>query len=50
MGRFIIRRVIQSFFLLLGISLITFVITRLAPGGPETLIEDPNVRDRKSVV
>jgi peptide/nickel transport system permease protein len=43
MGRFIIRRVIQSFFLLLGITLITFVITRLAPGGPETLIEDPNV-------
>lgn len=42
MGRFIIRRLIQSFFLLLGISLITFVITRLAPGGPETLIEDPN--------
>lgn len=43
MGRFIIRRIIQSFFLLIGISLITFVITRLAPGGPETLIEDPNI-------
>jgi peptide/nickel transport system permease protein len=43
MGRFILRRVIQSFFLLLGISLISFVITRLAPGGPETLIEDPNI-------
>lgn len=44
MGRFIIRRIIQSLFLLLGISLITFVITRLAPGGPATLIEDPNIR------
>ncbi|HWV23776.1 MAG TPA: ABC transporter permease [Thermomicrobiales bacterium] len=44
MGRFIVRRVIQSFFLILGITLITFVITRLAPGGPETMLEDPNIR------
>lgn len=43
MGRYVIRRLIQSVFLLLGISLLTFTITRLAPGGPETLIEDPNV-------
>lgn len=43
MGRYVVRRLIQSFFLLLGISLLTFTITRLAPGGPETLIEDPNV-------
>jgi peptide/nickel transport system permease protein len=44
MTRFIVRRLIQSFFLLLGITLITFVITRLAPGGPETMLEDPNIR------
>ncbi|HVL24103.1 MAG TPA: ABC transporter permease [Thermomicrobiales bacterium] len=44
MTRFIIRRLIQSFFLILGITLITFVITRLAPGGPETMLEDPNIR------
>jgi len=44
MARFIIRRIIQSFFLLLGITMITFVITRMAPGGPETLLEDPNIR------
>lgn len=43
MGRYVVRRLIQSVFLLLGISLLTFTITRLAPGGPETLIEDPNV-------
>lgn len=43
MGRYVARRLVQSFFLLLGISLLTFTITRLAPGGPETLIEDPNV-------
>lgn len=42
-GKYIFRRLIQSFFLIIGISMITFVITRLAPGGPETLIEDPNV-------
>ena len=44
MTRFVIRRLIQSCFLLLGITLITFVITRLAPGGPETMLEDPNIR------
>lgn len=37
------RRLIQSIFILIGISILTFTITRLAPGGPETLIEDPNV-------
>lgn len=44
MTRFIVRRLIQSIFLLLGITLLTFIITRLAPGGPETMLEDPNVR------
>lgn len=44
MLRFVVRRVIQSVFLVLGITLITFVITRLAPGGPDTMLEDPNIR------
>lgn len=44
MTRFIIRRLIQSVFLLLGITLLTFVISHLAPGGPATLLEDPNIR------
>jgi peptide/nickel transport system permease protein len=44
MTGFIIRRLIQSIFLLLGITLLTFIITRLAPGGPETMLEDPNIR------
>lgn len=43
MGRYVVRRLIQSLFILIGISILTFTITRLAPGGPETLIEDPNV-------
>lgn len=34
MGRFILRRLIQAIPLLLGISLISFFIMRLAPGGP----------------
>ncbi|MDP9410042.1 MAG: ABC transporter permease [Actinomycetota bacterium] len=37
------RRLIQSCLLLLGITLITFVISHLAPGGPTTLLEDPNI-------
>jgi peptide/nickel transport system permease protein len=41
--RFVIRRLIQSVFLLLGITVITFTISHLAPGGPETLLEDPNI-------
>jgi peptide/nickel transport system permease protein len=41
--RFVARRLLQSVFLLLGISLITFTISHLAPGGPETLIEDPTI-------
>lgn len=44
MARFIVRRVIQSIFLLIGITIITFAITRLAPGGPDTMLEDPNIR------
>lgn len=43
MIRFIVRRLVQSLFLLLGISLLTFIISRLAPGGPATLLEDPNI-------
>lgn len=43
MYRFLIRRLIQSIFLLLGVTVITFAVTHLAPGGPATLLEDPNV-------
>jgi peptide/nickel transport system permease protein len=42
-SRFVVRRLIQSIFLLIGITLITFTISHLAPGGPDTLIEDPNI-------
>jgi len=41
--RYIVRRIIQSIFLLLGISLIAFVIPRLAPGGPAAVSEDPRL-------
>jgi peptide/nickel transport system permease protein len=34
MARFLIRRVIQSMFLLLAVMFISFVLMRLAPGGP----------------
>ena len=45
MQRFIIRRAIQSFALLLAISFIGFMIIRLAPGGPETkFLLDPRLK------
>ena len=43
MTRFVVRRLLQSVVLLLGITLITFTISHLAPGGPETLLEDPTI-------
>lgn len=43
MTRFVVRRVLQSLLLLVGITIITFAIAHLAPGGPETLIEDPAI-------
>ena len=43
MTRYIIRRLIQSVFLLLGITILAFVLQRLAPGGPESFTEDPRL-------
>ena len=43
MTHFIIRRLIQSFFLLLGITLLAFVLQRLAPGGPAAFTENPRL-------
>ncbi len=43
MLRYVIRRLIQSVFLLLGISLLAFTLQRLAPGGPASFVEDPRL-------
>ncbi len=44
MRQFLIRRLIQSALLLLVLMTFTFALTRLAPGGPETLLlEQPNM-------
>jgi peptide/nickel transport system permease protein len=43
MLHFIIRRAIQSFFLLIGISLISFFLQRIAPGGPAAFTENPRL-------
>jgi peptide/nickel transport system permease protein len=43
MTHFIIRRLIQSFFLLIGITIVAFALQHLAPGGPTTFIEDPRL-------
>jgi len=43
MTHFIIRRGIQSFFLLLGVTLLSFVILHVAPGGPAAFTENPRL-------
>lgn len=44
MKRYLIRRLIQSFFLLWLISALFFGFQRLTPGGPEAFIQDPRLR------
>ncbi len=42
--RYIIRRALQSVFILFGISILAFTIMHLAPGGPAALLaEDPRI-------
>ncbi|NIO70807.1 MAG: ABC transporter permease subunit [Anaerolineae bacterium] len=43
MRRYVIRRAIQSVFLLWTISLISFALMHLAPGGPVQFFEDPRM-------
>lgn len=43
MKRYVVRRAIQSIFLLLAITFIGFMLMRLAPGGPVQFYEDPRV-------
>jgi peptide/nickel transport system permease protein len=43
MKRYVIRRAIQSVFLLLAVSIISFTLMRIAPGGPVQFFEDPRV-------
>jgi len=43
MTHFIIRRAIQSFLLLIGVSLVSFFIQRIAPGGPSAFTENPRL-------
>jgi len=43
MTRYVVRRIIQSVFLLIGIATFNFVILHLAPGGPELVSEDPRL-------
>lgn len=45
MGRYIARRLLVSLPLLIGVSLILYVLMRLAPGGPEAVYgQNPHVR------
>jgi peptide/nickel transport system permease protein len=41
--RYVVRRLIQAVFLMLLITVLNFVIMRLAPGGPVQFAEDPRI-------
>ncbi len=41
--RYVIRRALQSVFLLWCISLVAFTIMHLSPGGPATILENPRI-------
>lgn len=43
MTRYLVRRSIQSVFLLLGISILSFGLMRIAPGGPAQFYDDPRI-------
>ena len=43
MRKFVLNRLLQIIPLLLGISLLSFLVTRLAPGDPTALFIDPNI-------
>lgn len=42
-GWFIIRRSVQTLFILWAVSLIAFAIVHLAPGGPFSALDDPSI-------
>lgn len=43
MGAYIIRRTVMSIPILLGITILSFVIMKAAPGDPMTLMMDPKI-------
>src|SRR4051812_46890396 len=43
LSRYVARRLIQTVFLMLLITVLNFVIMRLAPGGPAQFAEDPRI-------
>jgi peptide/nickel transport system permease protein len=43
MTQFIVRRAIQSVFILLGVTTVSFILIHLAPGGPEGIVENPRL-------
>jgi len=47
MQRYVIRRAIQSIFLLLAITFIGFMLMHLAPGGPVQFYEDPRINPER---
>lgn len=43
MAQYIIRRSIQSVFILLGVATFSFLLVHLAPGGPDVIVENPRL-------
>ncbi len=44
MASYIIRRILMAIPLLIGITIISFAIVKMAPGGPTALMMDPNIK------
>src|SRR5919199_2185675 len=43
MGRFLVRRLIQSIFILFGVSVLSYGLMRMAPGGLVTMYANPRI-------
>ncbi|MFC4320653.1 ABC transporter permease [Litchfieldia salsa] len=44
MASYIIRRILMAIPLLIGITIISFAIVKMAPGGPTAMMMDPNIK------
>ncbi|MBD8067538.1 ABC transporter permease [Bacillus sp. PS06] len=49
MATYIIRRIIMAIPLLIGITIISFAIVKMAPGGPTAMMMDPNIKPENRV-
>ncbi|MBD8067533.1 ABC transporter permease [Bacillus sp. PS06] len=49
MATYIIRRILMAIPLLIGITILSFAIVKMAPGGPTAMMMDPNIKPENRV-